>query len=64
MKFKTDDFVWYDDNIGIVISGYPASDHKGFSYLVRWVWTRKQSEVWETDLLSDSEYRDLLDRSL
>lgn len=56
MKFKTDDAVWYDDNLGIVISGFPASDHKGYSYLVHWVETRHQSEVWESDLTPHDEY--------
>lgn len=56
MKFKTDDIVWFDDDRGVVVCGYPASDHNGFSYDVYWPTTRRTGHgLWESDLLSQAE---------
>jgi hypothetical protein len=55
MKYKVDDAVWYDDNLGIVVSGYPG--YPTFCYDVWWVEAHKlESGVWESDLIPHDEY--------
>lgn len=53
MKFKTDDAVWYDDNPGIIVSGYPG--YPTYCYDVYWHQTGTiESGIWESDLIHNS----------
>ena len=62
MKFKTDDIVYYDGQPGVVVTGYPSGYHKGFSYDIYWPKSGLTAvEVWESDVMSETEYRSIVD---
>lgn len=53
MKFAVNDVVWYDNCRGTVVKGYPAYDHNGYSYDIRWDEGIVTHNVWESDLCAD-----------
>jgi hypothetical protein len=59
VKFKKGDIVWYDDNRGVIVCGYPGNNHAGYSYDIRWDDGPITGDVWESDLCAnDCECRE------
>lgn len=61
-KFNIDDIVYYDDDRGRVVetrdTERPVTKLIGFDARVKWDYNGKAEWCWESDLMSEAEYRE------